>query len=74
MLVNKQKRGQDAVLDTLRKACMLLESFTHDGQTIRLVQSARIEGDTVDDARLLVELLPTDTLLRPGKPMPALPA
>ena len=73
-LVNKQKRGQDAVLDTLRKACMLLESFTHDGQTIRLVQSARIEGDTVDDARLLVELLPTDTLLRPGKPMPALPA
>jgi len=51
-----------------------LESFTHDGQTIRLVQSARIEGDTVDDAQLLVELLPTDSLLRPGKPMPALPA
>ena len=73
-LVKHQKRGQDAVLDTLRKACMLLESFTHDGQTIRLVQSARIEGDTVDDARLHVVLLPTDSLLRPGKPMPALPA
>ena len=73
-LINKQKRGQDAVLDTLRKACMLLESFTHAGQTIRLVRSARIEGDTVDDARLLVELLPTESMLRPGKPMPALPA
>jgi len=73
-LVKHQKRGQDAQLDTLRKACMLLESFTHDGQTIRLVKFARIEGDTVDDARLLVELLPTDSLLRPGKPMPALPA
>ena len=73
-LAKQMRREDDAVLDTLRKACMLLESFTHAGQTIRLVQSARIEGDTVDDARLLVELLPTESMLRPGKPMPALPA
>jgi hypothetical protein len=73
-LIHNQKRGQDAVLDTLRRACMLLESFTHTGQTIRLVKSARIEGDTVEDARLHVVLFPTDSLLRPGKPIPALPA
>jgi hypothetical protein len=56
----KRRKGDTGVLDMFRDACRLLESFTApDGQTVNLVQEARITGDTIAEAHLHLSLLPT---------------
>jgi hypothetical protein len=56
----KRRKGDAGVLDMFRDACRLLESFTApDGQTVNLVQEARITGDTIAEAHLHLSLLPT---------------
>ena len=58
----KRRKGDTGVLDVFRDACRLLESFTApDGQTVNLVQEARITGDTLAEAHLHMSLLPTAT-------------
>lgn len=58
----KRRKGDTGVLDMFRDACRLLESFTApDGQTVNLVQEARITGDTIAEAHLHLSLLPTAT-------------
>lgn len=58
----KRRKGDTGVLDVFRDACRLLESFTApDGQTVNLVQEARITGDTLAKAHLHMSLLPTAT-------------
>ena len=55
----KRRKGDAGVLDMFRDACRLLESFTApDGQTVNLVQEARITGDTLAEAHLHMSLLP----------------
>lgn len=58
----KRRKGDAGVLDMFREACRLMESFTApDGQTVNLVQEARITGDTIAEAHLHMSLLPTAT-------------
>jgi len=55
----KRRKGDSGVLDVFREACRLMESFTApDGQTVNLVQEARITGDTLAEAHLHMSLLP----------------